>query len=605
MQRTSEQLVQLARHLGRVPGRRSLIWLSGGIPLTPWDANPANLGAEMARAARVLSDSGVAIYPVDAGALFTPKKRRAGMEALDRLAALTGGRAFTAPDEVLQVVHAVMEESAVSYTLGFVADPAGAALEFRDLRIEAARPGLQLAYPRGYLAGPVPDAVAGGKREIASLLTSPVESSEVALRVELEETTADGKPALRLRGSIPGSDISLRPDGAGFGIAVDISCHQISADGRDLGSLDFPLATSLDAAQAQRIRQAGATWSRTVHPAAQATQLRIAAYDRNSGRAGSVFLPVPRHTDTAEPAVTFRAETNLALIRFQVTPAKGELVADLRPEDISIKEDGAPRKIAVFEGGRLYPRKMPVEITLLFDCSGSMAMAGLIEPRVFGPSLLDEFENVRLAVYGFSDDLARLTTPTRDPETLRRATAAVLTVPHGDTPLFRTIGAMVREAAATPGNAIRKVVVFSDGEANPATDTGFFGAAVRQAEELGVALYPVTLSAGPVDSEPTDLAWKILESRGPILRTGMDKTTSRGSFARLGNLTGGQGFQEIVSSEVLPKILRSLGRQIRFEYVVGYYHPEGSASGKRRQVTVTWSGAGRGEIVGGTRTVVY
>jgi len=68
------------------------------------------------------------------------------------------------------------------------------------------------------------------------------------------------------------------------------------------------------------------------------------------------------------------------------------------------KRTGRRRKIAVFEGGRFYPRTVPVEISLLFDCSGSMAMAGLINPHVFGPNLLDEFENVRIAIYGFSDD---------------------------------------------------------------------------------------------------------------------------------------------------------------------------------------------------------
>jgi len=605
IERTAEQLVQLARHMGRVAGRKNLIWLSGGIPLTPWDGDPKILSAEMARVARALSDSGIAIYPVDAGALFAPRKRRAGTETLDRLAALTGGRPFTAPDDLLQVVHAVLGESAVSYTVGFEADAAGPALEFRDLRIETARPGLQLAYPRGYLAGPVPQPAAGRDREIASMLTSPVESREISLRVELQETEADGKPALRIRGSIPGSDVTQQPDGAGFGMAVDLSCHQISAEGRDLGGFDFPLALTLDAARAQQLRQAGTAWSRTVRPASEATQLRIAAYDRNSGRAGSIFVPLPRHTENGAPAVTFRTETNLALVRFQVAPRKGELVADLRPEDIVVKEDGAPQKIAVFEGGRFYPRTMPVEISLLFDCSGSMAMAGLIDPHVFGPNLLDEHENVRLAIYGFSDSLSRFTTPTRDPETLRKATAGVLTVTHGNTPLFRTIAAVTREAAGTPGNAIRMVVVFSDGEAYPAADTGLWGKAVRDAQELGVALYPVTLESESMESLPSSALPQTSTIVGANDHVALDKAASRDRFAQLGKLTGGQAFEGTVSAEVLPNILRSLGRQIRMEYVVGYYYPAGSGSGKRRQVTVTWSGPARGDIVGGTRTVVY
>jgi VWFA-related protein len=603
MNHTAEQLVQLARHIGRVPGRKSLIWLSGGIPLTPWDADPKGLSAEMARAARALSDSGIAIYPVDAGALFAPKKRHAGMETLERLAALTGGRPFTAPDDLPQVVQAVLAESAVSYTVGFAADAAGSALEFRDLRIETARPGLQLAYPRGYLAGPVPQP-ADREREIASVLTSPVESREISLRMELQETMAEGKPALRLRGSIPGSDIAQQPDGAGFTIAVDISCHQISAEGRDLGGLEFPLAATLDAAQVQRLRQAGTTWNRMVHPSSEATQLRIAAYDRNSGRAGSIFVPLPSHTDTDKPTVTFRADTNLALVRFQVAPKKGEFVTDLRPEEIVVKEDGAPRKIAVFEGGRFYPRTVPVEISLLFDCSGSMAMAGLINPHVFGPNLLDEYENVRIAIYGFSDDLKRLTTPTRDPETLRSAMAGVLGVPHGNTPLFQTISALTREVAGPPGDASRMVVIFSDGEAYPLNDTDLWNKTVSDAQELGVALYPVTLQGVATEPAPMGAPPQSSTTDGPAYHAAM-RAMSRDRFAGLGRLTGGQAFASAPSTEVLPEILRSLGREIRFEYIVGYYYPAGSGSGKRRRVTVTWSGKGRGEIMGGTRTVVY
>ena len=603
--RTAEQLVQLARHMGRAPGRKSLIWLSGGIPLTPWDGDPKGLSAEMARVAQALSDSVIAIYPVDAGALFAPKARRAGTETLTRLAALTGGRPFTAPGDLSQVVHAVLAESAVSYTLGFAADAAGAALEFRELRIETAGPNLQLTYPRGYLAGPVPDPAAGRDREIASVLSSPVESQEISLRLELQEITVEGRPAVSLRGLISGDDIARKPDGAGFAMAVDLSCHQISADGADLGGLDFPLVSTLDAAGAERLRQAGATWSRTVRPSSQAAQLRIAAYDRNSGRAGSIFVPLPRHSDDGTPAITFRSETNLALLRFQVSPKKGEFVTDLRPEDIVVKEDGVAQKIAVFEGGRFYPRTVPVEITLLFDCSGSMASAGLINPHVFGPNLLDEYENVRLAIYGFSDDVTRLTTPTRDPETLRKATGGVLMLPHGDTPLFRTIGAVAREAAGTPGNAIRWMVIFSDGESYPASDTALWGKALNDAQDLGVNLYPVTLEGPRTVSSALSAQPQPLEMAAPMPRAGLDGAVSRGRFEELGKLTGGQSFHEVVSTGVLPGILRSLGRQIRFEYVVGYYHPAGGGSSKRRNVTVNWSGRSRGEILGGTRTVVY
>jgi hypothetical protein len=55
----------------------------------------------------------------------------------------------------------------------------------------------------------------------------------------------------------------------------------------------------------------------------------------------------------------------------------------------------------------VYPRSVPVEVTLLFDGGGSARFAGKLDPYVFQTSLLDELENVSLAVYGFSDILLR------------------------------------------------------------------------------------------------------------------------------------------------------------------------------------------------------
>lgn len=50
---------------------------------------------------------------------------------------------------------------------------------------------------------------------------------------------------------------------------------------------------------------------------------------------------------------------------------------------------------------------IPVDITLLFDRSGSMGDAGAFGAEVFRKGLLDEFPNVRIAIYGFSDHSGR------------------------------------------------------------------------------------------------------------------------------------------------------------------------------------------------------
>src|SRR5947208_16772097 len=147
----------------------------------------------------------------------------------------------------------------------------------------------------------------------------------------------------------------------------------------------------------------------------------------------------------AQSPATFRVDSKLALVRFQVSPKRGEFVTDLRPEDIEIREDGVPQPIALFEGGRFYPRRLPVEVALLFDCSMSVQDAGKLNPRVFRRGLLEEYENASLAIYAFSDKLVRLAAATRTAADLRAALETVGKFPAGKTPLFEYITATMRE----------------------------------------------------------------------------------------------------------------------------------------------------------------
>src|SRR5215471_11898170 len=166
----------------------------------------------------------------------------------------------------------------------------------------------------------------------------------------------------------------------------------------------------------------------------------------------------------AQSTATFRVESKLALVRFQVSPTRGEFITDLRPEDVEIREDGVPQEIALFEGGRFYPRRLPVEIALLFDCSRSVQEAGKLNTNVFPRGILDEYENASLAIYAFSDKLVRLADTTRTMAELNKALEVVGTFPAGKTPLFEYIAQTMREMTASGREALRILVVFSDGE---------------------------------------------------------------------------------------------------------------------------------------------
>jgi VWFA-related protein len=288
----------------------------------------------------------------------------------------------------------------------------------------------------------------------------------------------------------------------------------------------------------------------------------------------------------AQAPATFRVDTRLALVRFQVSPTRGQFITDLRAEDIEIREDGVPQEIALFEGGRFYPRRLPVEIALLFDCSRSVQEAGKLNPHVIPRGLLDEYDNASLAIYAFSDKLVRLTVLTRTTADLNAALETVSRFPAGKTPLFEYIVATMREMAVTNRDARRILIVFSDGESTRPGDEWLDDSAAATARELGIAIYPVLLS------------------RPDAAATMERQIVSVQKFLDLARASGGDSTISLDNDELLPRVLRTVAARAKFEYVVGY-HPPSGAMRKQHEVQIVWRGKPRGEIVGGSRVLVH
>jgi VWFA-related protein len=312
-------------------------------------------------------------------------------------------------------------------------------------------------------------------------------------------------------------------------------------------------------------------------PDADAVRVKLADAEK---RAGSSAAHLQGDSD-ATP--TFSSNVNLAVVRFQFLPRKGDPPRELRREDIEMRENGVVQPVAMFAPLGAAAISVPVEITLLFDCSASVDHIGVLNPNTFRENLLDQFPNVSVAVYGFSDTLVRFATPTRDPATLKNAMDRVASIPARGTPLFGSIAAVVENAGTTGPNVVRMLVIFSDGESESPGDELLAREASKAAEKSGMALFPVILNK-------------------PSASGSMESIESVSDFAKLASETGGHVLQGFMGDDVLPSILKALTHEIQQDYVAGYYM-DTSRKPKSRQVKVALAPGVRGKVYGGARTV--
>jgi VWFA-related protein len=315
----------------------------------------------------------------------------------------------------------------------------------------------------------------------------------------------------------------------------------------------------------------------------------------------------------AQDDAIFKAQSTLATIRFHAIQKDQYLIA-LKPEDIILLEDGAPRKFTVFENAMSSAATTPVELTLLFDTSGSVMDQRLLDPLVFKQSLLDSLPNVRLAVYGFDQTMTRYCRPTRDYAQLQAAFQALaargagegveLKLPpkrkaeKGGTWLYEAVIAGSREAAQTPGEASRMIMVFSDGLG---TTTSRPEDAAELDRELGIPVYPVLLGHRQLLQRPADARAR----EKPV------------KSSKKGGASGGPSQSEMklearamqvdppaIDLNTMRQILWAILADMRAWYTVGF-PVEPSETLKKHKLEVRLANKDMGKIEGGTRTLLH
>jgi VWFA-related protein len=184
---TLDALNQLARYMSNLPGRKNLIWFSGSFPITILPdgdlQNPfavvASAEDEFRETVDLLSRSQVAVYPIDARGLMTEPMVDASQTGLayannpgafaqnstkffqktadehltmDQMALATGGQAYVNTNGLKEAIGKAIESGSNYYTIAYTPANRDWNGGFRKITVKVDKPGVTLAYRRGYFA---------------------------------------------------------------------------------------------------------------------------------------------------------------------------------------------------------------------------------------------------------------------------------------------------------------------------------------------------------------------------------------------------------------------------------------------------------------------
>jgi Ca-activated chloride channel family protein len=256
-----------------------------------------------------------------------------------------------------------------------------------------------------------------------------------------------------------------------------------------------------------------------------------------------------------------RVQTDLVSILASVIDAKGEPVTGLDQSAFQLTEEGIAQKIVRFEP----QTNRPLDLALMLDASGSAAIELKIE-REAAARFIEEVvrPSDRLAVFSFAADVVQLSNFSADLKQLDSAVRRVDTSPDMGTSLYDAVVLGSQSVRRQGAERRRALVIITD--AGETTSVSKFEDARRTAIASNILLYTVVVR--PMKS---DTGWN---------------TAGEHAISTITDSVGGAMYYPTDLSE-LGAIFDRINRELRTQYLLGYYPSPTPPPGSDRHVAVT------------------
>ena len=272
--------------------------------------------------------------------------------------------------------------------------------------------------------------------------------------------------------------------------------------------------------------------------------------------------PAKKVEPAEEPGEVLRIESKLVAVPVSVTDIKGEPIRGLQPEDFQLQEEGRLQQLVALGD----PGQTPVELSLLFDVSGSVYERFKFQQEA-AARFLKQVLKPKDAVSIFAIGLYSRMVLGRTSDVAQALGGLMSLTPTKEgTAFFDTVGDAAKYIGKTAEPGTRHViVVISDGEDN--YSDRYLLRDVSQALQRSDCLFYSINPSGPS-------IW-------------LNKVSLKGhqGMTSLAQQTGGAVFLP-EKFEDLDGVFRQIAAELQAQYLLGYYSTDDNADGGFRRIAV-------------------
>lgn len=294
---TAATLELIARHLQGMPGRKTLVWLSSSFPAQTTDMRSRNgkqliehkeFSREIGKAVRALNDANIAVYPIDPRDPITAGLLAEGIDSMNLFAGGTGGRAFYGISDLTTAIKTAVEDSEVTYALGFYPGDIKLDGSYHSLSVKVARKGVDLRARKGYYATDLKQPTEKQTLEsLRDIFATPLEATGIGMIARLDPYARQaGVQQLTMTFNL--QELHLEKEKNNWVALIHLATYFPSAQ-KPNGTEESIKITLTE----QRLKESlanGYTIQRLVIVGNRKGDLRLAVQDRVTGAAGSVKL---------------------------------------------------------------------------------------------------------------------------------------------------------------------------------------------------------------------------------------------------------------------------------------------------------------------------